>query len=119
MTARSTTTATNELSRLDRAPFFGLSPTAFHTYCATGVVPTGSGCRDPRPGGGGQGWPSVIDFLVQSNLFDGGYPGTVASRLFAEPRRLGDQTRAALPGEIAPHPLPLDAKPVLQLGQKE
>ena len=62
---------------------------------------------------------SVLVFLVQSNVFDGGYPGTVASRLFAEPGRLGNQTRAALPGEIAPHPLPLDAKPVLQLGQKE
>src|SRR5271170_5564367 len=47
------------------------------------------------------------------------YPETVASRLFAESRRLGDQTRAALPGEIAPHPLTLDAKSVLQLGQKE
>src|ERR1700749_5001346 len=45
--------------------------------------------------------------------------GTVASRLFAGPRRLGNQARAALSGEIAPHPLPLDAKPVLQLGQKE
>src|SRR6202041_1856591 len=62
---------------------------------------------------------SVLDFLVQSDLFDGGFPGTVASLLFAEPRRLGDQTRAALPGEIAPQPLVLDAKPVLQLGQKE
>jgi hypothetical protein len=62
---------------------------------------------------------SVLDFLVWSDSFDGGYPGTVASRLFAEPRRLGNETRAALPGEIAPHPLPLDAKPVLQLGQKE
>jgi hypothetical protein len=61
---------------------------------------------------------SVLDFLVQSDLFDGGYPGTVASRLFAKPRRLSDQTRAALSGEIAPHPLALDAEPILQLGQK-
>jgi hypothetical protein len=61
---------------------------------------------------------SVLDFLVQSNLYDGGYPRTVASRLFAEPGWLGNQTRAALPGEIGPHPLALDAEPILQLGQK-
>src|SRR5258708_679491 len=62
---------------------------------------------------------SVLDFLVQSDLFDGGFPGTVGSRLFAEPRRPGTQTRATLPGEIAPQPLVLDAKPVLHLGQKQ
>src|ERR1700761_1522598 len=81
-------------------------------------------CRRPGP----RRWWSglairLLDFFGQSDSVDGGYPGTirgtVASRLFAGPRRLGNQARAALPGEIAPHPLPLDAKPVLQLGQEE
>ena len=62
---------------------------------------------------------SVIDFLVLSDSFDGGYPGTVASRLFAEPWCLGNQTRAALPGAIAPQPSVLDAKPVLQPRRKQ
>ena len=34
-------------------------------------------------------------------------------------RRLGDETRAALAGEIRPHPLALHAQPVLQLRQRE
>src|SRR5271154_1769440 len=42
-----------------------------------------------------------------------------ASRLLADPGRLVDQTRAALPCEICPNPLALDADPVLQLRQKE
>src|ERR1700733_6787457 len=105
MTARSTTTATNEFSRLDRArrslvcrqrPFILIAQLEQSQQDL--VV------GDRRPGGGGL---AVIVFLVQSNLFDGGYPGTVASRLFTEPGRLGNQTRAALPGEIAPHPLTL------------
>jgi hypothetical protein len=61
------------------------------------------------------GWPFGHSF---PRAVGGGHPGTVASRLFAKPRRLSDQTRAALSGEIAPHPLALDAEPILQLGQK-
>src|SRR5271167_1474289 len=34
------------------------------------------------------------------------------------PRRLGDQSGAALPGEIGPEPLPLHPEPVLQLRQR-
>jgi hypothetical protein len=62
------------------------------------------------------GWPFGQSF---PRAVGSGYPGTVASRLFAEPRRLSDQTRAALSGEIAPHPLALDPEPILQLWQKE
>src|SRR5579863_3484004 len=34
------------------------------------------------------------------------------------PRRLGDQSGAALPGEVGPEPLPLHHEPVLQLRQR-
>src|SRR5271167_4990 len=34
------------------------------------------------------------------------------------PRRLGDQSGAALPGEVGPEPLPLHPEPVLQLRQR-
>jgi hypothetical protein len=120
MTARSTTTATNEFSRLDRARrSLGCRQRPFILIAQLEQSQQDLIVGDRRTAAVVRIGRSVLDFLVQSDLFDGGFPGTVASRLFAEPRRLGDQTRAALPGEIAPHPLPLDAKPVLQLGQKE
>src|SRR3984957_7019076 len=34
------------------------------------------------------------------------------------PRRLGDQSGAALPGEVGPEPLPLHPEPILQLRQR-
>src|SRR5579871_4194529 len=41
---------------------------------------------------------------------------TVASLLFAEPRRLGNHTRAALPDEITPQPLVLDPLATINAG---
>jgi hypothetical protein len=116
MTARSTTTATNELLCLDRAGrSLGCRQRPFLLVAQLEQSKQDVVVGNRRPRGGGQGWPFGLAF---PRAVGGGYPGTVARRLFAEPRRLGDQTRAALPGEIAPHPLPLDAKPVLHLWQK-
>ena len=113
MTARSTTTATNKFSRLDRTrrslgcrqrPFILIAQLEQSQQDLVVGAPGVVGCPF------GHSFPRAVA---------GAQPGTVASRLFAEPRRLGDQTRAALPGEIAPHPLTLNAKSVLQLGQKQ
>jgi hypothetical protein len=77
MTPRSATTATNELSRLDSA----CRSLAQLEQSEQDLV-----VEDRRAGGGGQGWPFGLRFPRAVGLVP------MADRLFAEPRRLGDQT---------------------------
>jgi hypothetical protein len=95
MTARSTTTATNELSGLDRArrslgcrqrPF--ILTVLLEQFSGIWLSATGAPAVVVRVGG------SVLEFLVESDVLDGGYPGLLLAGYL--PNRGGSVTRREL-----------------------
>jgi hypothetical protein len=92
MTARSTTTATNEFSRLDRARrSLGCRQRSFILIAQLEQSQQDLIVSDRRPGGGGL---AVIAFLVPSGLFDGGYPALLRAGYL--PNRGASVTRREL-----------------------